>query len=339
MKLSKGKWNGLQAVSNAHGVIAALAVDQRSALRSLFAKAMGVEPDSVPREVVVQFKEAVSRVLTPHASAILLDAEFGLPAARLRAKNTGLLLAYEQSGYDRAIPGRLPRLLDHFSVRRLVEAGANCAKVLLYYSPSSSLDINDVKQAWVERIGDECAAADVPLFLELVSYQEGMDEKSAEFARVKPMVVTRSIEEFSKSQYAVDVLKVGVPITMAFVQNANGAIDNAVYSREEARNHFRQAASAAAKPFIYLSEGVSNETFNEALEIAAEAGVNFSGVLCGRATWKDGVPIFVNKGHVALEMWLSDQGVKNIQNVNSRLEAARPWFEMYGAKSAHALSS
>jgi tagatose 1,6-diphosphate aldolase len=337
VKLSPGKWKGLRAVSNARGVIAALAIDQRSALRGLFGKAMGVEPEAVPRPALEQFKEAVSRVLTPHASAILLDPEYGLPAARERAKNAGLLLAYEQSGYDRAVPGRLPHLLNGYSVERLIAEGADCIKVLLYYSPFSPADINHGKHAWVRSIGAECAASDVPFFLELVSYGEGLDEKSAEFARIKPEVTTRSMEEFSKAEYAVDMLKVGVPVNMAFVEGSRSSPPTAVYNRKEAIAHFVRAASSARKPFIYLSEGVSNEIFNDALDLAAEAGANFSGVLCGRATWKDGVPIFATQGIHALEEWLANQGTKNIQEVNVRLLPATPWLEFYGAAPADAL--
>ena len=142
-------------------------------------------------------------------------------------------------------------------------------------------------------------------FLELVAYHDEMDEKSRDFAALKPEVVTRGIEEFSKPQYRVDVLKVGVPVNMAFVGGRERQIADSVYTREEAKKHFRGAAAAARKPFIYLSEGVSNETFGETLELAAEAGANFSGVLCGRATWKDGVPIFTTGGLSALEGWLA----------------------------------
>jgi tagatose 1,6-diphosphate aldolase len=337
VKISPGKWKGLQAVSDARGVIAALAIDQRSALRSLFAKATGLEPADVPRESLEQFKEAVSRILTPHASAILLDPEYGIPAARQRAKNCGLLLAYEQTGYDKSVPGRLPRLLDSYSVSRLIAEGADCVKALLYYSPLSPANINDQKHDWVERIGAECAAADVPFFLELVSYDDGMDEKSIQFARIKPQVVIRSMQEFSRPQYAVDVIKVGVPVNMAFVEGARSSPIGVVYSREQAKTHFSCAAAAAGKPFIYLSEGVSNEVFNEALDLASEAGVSFCGVLCGRATWKDGVPIFASQGLPALEDWLSTQGVENIQSVNARLVHAKAWFEFYGAPSAAAL--
>ena len=338
MKISLGKWKGLQAVSNSQGVIAALAIDQRSALRSLLGKALGVEPGAVPGEALAQYKEAVSRILTPHASAILLDPEYGLGAARLRANTAGLLLAYEQTGYDKSAPGRLPRLLDGYSVRRLVAEGADGIKVLLYYSPFSSGNINDRKRAWVQGIGQECTASDVPFFLELVTYHDGMDEKSTEFARIKPDITSRSMEEFSLPEYAVDVIKVGVPVNMAFVEGGRSKPLTAVYTRKEAIAHFVRAAGSARKPFIYLSEGVSNEIFSEALELAGEAGATFSGVLCGRATWKDGVPIFAEKGVRALEDWLSDEGTKNIQQVNARLAGAKPWFEFYDRPSAASLS-
>jgi tagatose 1,6-diphosphate aldolase len=98
-----------------------------------------------------------------------------------------------------------------------------------------------------------------------------------------------------------------------------------LYSRAQALRYYRRAAAEAEIPFIYLSQGVTNETFQYALELAAEAGVAFSGVLCGRATWKDGVEILVKRGERALEDWLHTTGAQNIQNVNRHLEAAVPW--------------
>jgi len=331
MILTPGKQKGLQAVSDSRGVIGAAAMDQRGSLKSAIAKEKGVDKKEVTSKMLEEFKTAVTRVLTPYASAILLDPEYGLPAARVRSKNAGLLLAYENSGYDNTRPGRLPDLLDVWSVRRLVAAGADCIKILLYYTPFDPPEVNEIKHAWVERNGAECAAADVPFFLEFVGYEEGADEKAQPFARKKPEVVARSMEEFSKPQYRVDVLKVEVPVNMAFVAGSRACKGESAYSRDEAKEHFRRAAACAKKPFIYLSAGVSNEVFNESLELAAEAGVNFSGVLCGRATWKDGIPVYGKKGVAALEDWLADQGVKNIQNVNERLKAAKPWFTFYGA--------
>jgi tagatose 1,6-diphosphate aldolase len=338
MKLTPGKQKGLQAVSDSRGVIAAAAMDQRGSLKSAIAKEKGIDKSAVSSQMLEEFKTTVSRVLTPHASAILLDPEYGLPAARQRAKNAGLLLAYENSGYDNTRPGRLPDLLDIWSVRRLVAAGADCIKILMYYTPFDPPAVNEIKHAWVERIGEECIGVDVPFFLELVGYEEGGDEKGIGFARKKPDVVTHSIEEFSKAQYGVDILKLEVPVNMAFVAGTKSCKGEAAYTREEAKEQFRRAAAAAKKPFIYLSAGVSNDVFAETLELAAESGVNFSGVLCGRATWKDGIPVYAKQGAKALEDWLLDQGVKNIKNVNEHLKAAKPWFGFYGATSAAALS-
>src|SRR6185312_11091797 len=128
MKITPGKQKGLQAVSNDRGVIAAAAMDQRGSLMSAIAKAKGVDKKQVKPDELEEFKTCVSKILTPHASAILLDPEYGLPAAKARARNAGLLLAYENSGYDNTKPGRLPDLLDIWSVPRLVEAGADCIR-------------------------------------------------------------------------------------------------------------------------------------------------------------------------------------------------------------------
>ena len=329
MKITPGKLKGMKAVSDQRGVIAAAAMDQRGSLQKALAKEKGGE---ITPSMMEEFKSIVTEVLTPHASAILLDPEFGLPASRRRARNAGLLLAYEKTGYDKTGPGRLPDLLDNWSAQRLKAAGADCVKVLLYYTPTDGNAINDKKHAWVERIGDECRANDIPFFLEFVGYEEGADEKGLEFARKKPEIVAASMAEFTKDRYGVDVLKVEVPVNMKFVEGTKSFGGQKAYSRQEAMEHFRHAAAVTTRPFIYLSAGVSNAEFNESLALAAEAGVKFNGVLCGRATWKDGIPVYGKQGAKAFEQWLQSEGVKNISNVNERLKAATSWFSLYDVK-------
>src|SRR5262245_66628231 len=99
----------MMAVSDRRGVIAAAAMDQRGSLRKALAKERGSDISDAMME---EFKILVAEVLTQHASAILLDPEWGLPAARKRAKGSGLLMAYEKTGYDAGTPGRLPDLLN-----------------------------------------------------------------------------------------------------------------------------------------------------------------------------------------------------------------------------------
>src|SRR4026209_1918595 len=144
MKLTPGKLAGLKNVSNDRGVIAAAAMDQRGSLQKSLAKEKGGDVSDAMME---EFKSLVTEVLTPHASAILLDPEWGIPASKRRAKNAGLLMAYEKTGYDAAAPGRLPDLLDDWSVRRIKEAGADCIKILLYYTPQDPKSVNERKHA------------------------------------------------------------------------------------------------------------------------------------------------------------------------------------------------
>ncbi len=324
IRMPRGKFDGINALANERGVIAALAMDQRGSLRNYITKAQG-HPASEAQ--LSEFKVLVSEVLTPYASAILLDPEYGLEAVKRRAHGVGVLLAYEETGYDPNIRGRLPALLPLWSVRRLLAAWANVGigegrppgyaptiKVLLYYDPDDDEQINSIKQALIERVGAECSAYEAPFFLEILAYSDKIgDEKSLEFARVKPSKVIKYMQEFSKPQYGIDVLKVEVPVNMRYVEGSRANTGGQVaYSREEAKQYFQQAAAASRLPFIYLSAGVSNEVFLETLELAAEANTPYSGVLCGRATWLDGVEIYAKQGPDALRKWLQSQGVHNI---------------------------
>jgi len=331
MKLTPGKLAGLQRVSDKRGVIAAAAMDQRGSLQKSLAKEKGGE---ITDAMMEEFKSLVTEVLTPHASAILLDPEWGLPAAKRRAKNAGLLLAYEKTGYDKTGPGRLPDLLGHWSAERIKDVGADCVKILLYYTPFDPKEINDQKHAWVERIGDECRANDIPFFLEFVGYEDGADEKGLEYAKKKPVIVTESMREFSKERYGVDILKVEVPVNMKFVEGTRSFGGQKAYGKKEAIELFHKAAAAATKPFIYLSAGVSNAEFSETLELAGETGVKYNGVLCGRATWKDGISVYAKQGADPFRRWLESEGVKNIENVNEKLKTATSWFPIYDVESA-----
>jgi tagatose 1,6-diphosphate aldolase len=316
---------GLRAVSDDRGVIAAAAMDQRGLLKAMFAKELSVEEP--PEAMVVQFKELVTAALTQYASSILLDVQYGLPAAKYR-NGKGLLLAYEKAGYSVDHPERLPTASEGWSVMRLKEAGADAVKILVYYTPFEKTWINEQKHAWVERIGAECRAHDIPLFLEFVGYDvHGEDEKSLAYARRKPEIVIRSMKEFSQERYMADVLKVEAPVQMQFVEGARASKGEMAYTRAQAANFFREAAAATHLPFVYLSAGVTSPVFLEMLEFAVECGVDFNGVLCGRATWQGGVPIFVKEGATAFQNWLNTEGAENIRQVNRLLAAARPWTD------------
>ena len=335
VQITRGKYNGINACANSNGVIAALAVDHRGNLLDAIAKARGKQGQATPDDMLA-FKKTVTRILTPLTSAILLDPEYGLSAIASRASDVGVLLAYEKSGYDTSTKSRLPDLLPEWSVQRLVEAGAQAIKILLYYNPFDDAQTNSIKQAYIERIGAECRGVDVPFFLEPLVYDiEIGDEKGFAFAQRKPEYVTHATEEFSQTRYGVDVLKVEMPVNPAFVTGTRAFTgERAAYSRTEAMEHFRNAASASSRPLIYLSAGSTDEVFCEMLDLAAEAGVKYSGVLCGRATWQKAISIYANEGMPALEEWLAHQGKQNIQTLNEVLvRGATAWWDAYGGKA------
>ncbi len=323
--LTPGKIAGLEAVSDPRGVIAALAIDQRGLLKNMLAHELKITDP--PASMMSEFKQHVAAILTIEASSILLDVEYGLAATK-QINGKGLLLAYEKSGYSPQFPEKLPTLTEGWSVLRLKEAGADAIKILVFYTPFEDPWVNEQKKAWVERVGAECRALDMPCFLEFLSYDvHGEDEKGLAFARRKPEIVRASLEEFTKDRYAADVLKIEVPIQMAYTAGSSICKGEQAYSAAEAKDLFRSVASLTDKPIVYLSAGVTSAVFVETLEMAAASGVKFHGVLGGRATWQDGVPVYVKDGVNALDDWLGTVGLQNVRKVNEVLKAAQPWYE------------
>jgi tagatose 1,6-diphosphate aldolase len=327
VKMSAKKFKNLQACANRKGIIAAAAMDQRGSLQKAIEKNGG----NSSAKGLSEFKTVVTDVLTPYATAILLDPEYGLPATKSR-HGKGLLLAYELSGYDNTVPGRIPDLLPNQSVKRLAEAGATGVKILLYYNPFDDKAINDRKHAFVERIGSECAAEGLPFFLEPIVYNDDIKDEF-EFAKLKPKYVRLAMEELTKDRYGVDILKVEFPFNANYTEGfAKG--DQIAYSQEQAMTYTREAANVATKPYIYLSAGVDMSVFAASVEIAGKAGTDFSGVLCGRATWKNGIPVYAKEGKTGLRKWLKGEGVDNIQKLNKALNKyAKPWWTIYGGLS------
>lgn len=309
------KQEKLKRLCDKNGIIGALAIDQRGALRRMLG-------EDTPVEQLETFKVLVSKYLTKYASSILLDPELGWKAAEARDKNAGLLVAYEKTGYDKTVPGRYPDLVENISVQRLKANGADAVKVLLYIDIDEGRAFNDVKEAFIERIASECKAEDMPFFLELVSYDAKVtDEK--EYAKLKPRKVIEAVKLYSQERFGVDVLKVEVPVNMKYVE---GFAENEVlYTKEEAAAFYKEQSDATSLPFIFLSAGVSAQLFQDTLHFAKESGSTFNGVLCGRATWAGATKAYQEGGEAATIKWLETIGKQNIVELDAVLqETATP---------------
>ena len=309
------KQKKLKRLCDKNGIIGALAIDQRGALRRMLG-------EDTPVEQLETFKVLISKYLTKYASSILLDPELGWKAAEARDKNAGLLVAYEKTGYDKAVPGRYPDLVENVSVQRLKANGADAVKVLLYIDIDEDRAVNDVKEAFIERIASECKAEDIPFFLELVSYDAKVtDEK--EYAKLKPRKVIEAMKLYSQERFGVDVLKVEVPVNMKYVE---GFAENEVlYTKEEAAAFYKEQSNATSLPFIFLSAGVTAQLFQDTLHFAKESGSTFNGVLCGRATWAGATKAYQEGGEAATIKWLETTGKQNIIELDAVLqETATP---------------
>ena len=98
---------GLARVARPSGAFAMLAVDQREAMRAMFAEH---QTAPVTDQQLTDFKVAATRVLTPYASAVLVDKQFAFDAvvdAKAVAPTCGLIAGPTTS--SRATASSSPR--------------------------------------------------------------------------------------------------------------------------------------------------------------------------------------------------------------------------------------
>lgn len=254
------------------GGFAMLAVDQREALRLMFAQAEpaadGTTPDDVLRRVddatLTEFKLAATRALTPHASGVLLDKQFGFDAAvdtGAVAPECGLIAAA-----DRFVPGNgeavTDSVLDEDVDPHAVRAqGAVAMKLLVVWRPDEDARS---RVAMVESFVSRCRAAGLVSIIEPVSkaprrggdwdWNAGVHAAADELGGL-----------------GADLYKSEVPL--------HGKADSNVLHGECA-----QLGSRIISPWVVLSSGVAADEFPRAVETACAAGA--SGFLAGRAVWR-----------------------------------------------------
>ena len=332
IQLSAGKWQRLRSLTDEQGRFKMMAIDQRDSLRRAIASATGRDSNQAADEALTKVKGIITRMLAPYATAVLTDPVYGYPQSIGHLlPRIGLLLAYEDTGYEKAGPTgreRKSHLLQTWSVEKAQHVGADAVKLLVYYHPDASQDVLTHQQELVIRVGEECERAAMPLLLELVSYaldDQGTD--TAEYSRQKPELVIRSAAEFSKPEYKVDILKLEFPVNLRWTREySGGAFDGkerqAVYTLAEVRGVCQRVNEAAVAPWVILSAGVDIEEFLVQVDLATEAGA--SGFLCGRAIWKDSISLYPDVAK--MEAWLNTQGAYNFVRANAYAQRALPWF-------------
>lgn len=277
IELTPGKLWGMRRMADANGIFKMTAVDQRPPIKGPIAKHLGV--DEAPWEEVARFKRLLVQRLQDHSTAMLLDPHYAIPyAIGDLSPQKGLIVTLEDSLFEETSDGRLSSNIDDWSVAKIKRMGADAVKVLAWYRPDADETVCRAQQDYVKRIGEECARHDIPFLFELLVYPlSGDAEQTKDYVEMKTKKsdnVLKSVDEFAKLDYGVDVFKLESPVNAA---DADGS--------REVQALFDEMGRLAGRPWVMLSAGAGKAEFRKVLEHAFAAGA--SGFLAGRAIWLD----------------------------------------------------
>jgi tagatose-1,6-bisphosphate aldolase len=306
-----GTRRGLDACASARGTFAVLALDHRQNLR----KELHPEaPETTTYDEMVEFKRAVIRALAPHATGSLLDPEIG--AAQCIADGSlpgaaGLLVAIEATGYAGEPTARVSRVLPGWSVAKAKRIGASAAKLLVYYHPDAANAAD--QERFVAEVAADCRAHDLALFVEPLGYDPATGGKLSGEARRRCVVETAR----RMTDLGADVLKAEFPY------------DPAVTDEAAWRDACAELDAASAVPWVLLSGGVDDATFERQVGVACAAGA--SGVLVGRSVWAPSATMPPGER----DAWLAGEGRRRLERLVRLVdEAGRPWHARPNAVTA-----
>ncbi len=298
-----GKWRRLHQAASDAGTFTVLAIDHRGPLRRALTR---LAPASDPDLMLAELKEDIVRELSSQASAVLLDPEIGLPHCLRRdvlPGHTGLIVAQDTgSTGDPAILST--GLVPNWTVADTARVGAAGAKLLVYYHPQAASA--DQVEALVRRLADDCATAQVPLYLEPLSFTP--DAPAIPLASpARRQAVVESARRLVP--LGVDVLKAEFPV------DVKQQSDESVW-----REACLELTEACAVPWVLLSAGAPWEIFLRQAEIACASGA--SGVMAGRAFWNGAI----TTDRTARNRFLAGEATERFRRLRAICEAsARPF--------------
>lgn len=300
--LRLGTRRGLDACASPSGTFAVLALDHRQNLRR------ELHPDAPERttyDEMVAFKRAVIRSLSPIATGSLLDPEIG--AAQCIADGSlpggaGLLVAIEATGYAGPATARVSRILPGWSVAKAKRIGASAAKLLVYYHPDAANAAD--QERFVADVAAQCRAEDFALFVEPLGFDPVTGGKLTGGARRACVIETAR----RMTALGADVLKAEFPY------------DDSVTDVSAWSDACTELDAASRVPWVLLSGGVDDATFERQVEVACVAGA--SGVLVGRSVWAPSATM----APADRSAWLEVEGRRRLERLVRLVDAAgTPW--------------
>lgn len=327
--MTEAKRKRLRRLSDNSGRFSMLAVDQRQSLRGMISEKTGVGKAKVSAEDLILIKSIVAETVAPLSSAILVDPIYGFPQALDGVEERGgVLVSAEITGYE-SVRGRerLSRLVDEWDATAWAESGIDGVKLLLWHHPGVSEVTRQHQESLVERVGEQCAEAGLPLLLEAKVYALHEPSSGVEWARVKPELVVDAAKTYAAPRFGVDLLKMDFPCELKYAEEfqedaeVDWTADQAVYDLDAVRAYCQQLNEAAEMPWVILSAGVELEEFVANIKLANEAGA--SGFLCGRTVWKRIIDAFPDAARMREHM--EQVGTKNFHTILAANDRALPW--------------
>ena len=333
MQLTPGKLWGMRRMADEKGIFKMTAVDQRPPIKNPIAKHHGV--DTAPWGEVAKFKRLLVETLQDQSTAMLLDPHYAIPEAIDQyAPSKGLIVTLEDSLFQETEGGRLSSDIDDWSVNKIKRMGGDAVKVLAWYRPDASKEVCQAQQDYTKRLGEECAKYDIPFLFELLVYPLAADaHQTKDYVEMKGKKaddVLKSVEEFAKPDYGVDVFKLESPVNAA---DADGSA--------EVQAIFDEMGRLAGRPWVMLSAGAGKAEFRNVLDHAFKAGA--SGFLAGRAIWLDAFNHYPDWD--AIERDLRGESSAYMSDISALADAAaadwskHPCFGEGGARFAPADAS
>ena len=266
--LTTAELRGYQQICGKNGSIMVIACDQRGGIRKILAKT-AEEQEKITDDMLGDTKSDVTRYLAANAPCILLDPICAVPRVVDEAalpRDVALLIGLDASGYDTDADGHyLSRLAPGINARKVRELGGTGGKIMVYLR-SDHPKANDHNMKIIRQCLEDFAKEDLLLVVEFLTYPMP-GEDPAVYKSIFPSLTkggTRMCLDAGSK-----VLKLPYPGT----PEACAAI----------------TAMCGTVPWSVLSAGVDHETFIGQVEIAMTNGA--SGVIAGRALWKDCVSL------------------------------------------------
>jgi sulfofructosephosphate aldolase len=246
------------------GGMTMLALDQRGSLRTIVAN--GRDESEVSDQALSGFKSAAAEVLTPLASAVLLDSGLGRQAMSRVAPGVPLILSADM--FEQKAGGPVTKsMLDPAVTPALIEElGAAALKLLIIWNEGSEQEFRrDVVGRFVElarKTGRIALVEGIVRNKAGDKYTTAREHGEAVIAAARELVAP-----------GPDVYKAEVP---GYLPGQLG----------EVTAFAQQLTKAISQPWVVLSNGVEAKDFAEAVRLSCAGGA--SGFLAGRAIWADG---------------------------------------------------